>query len=99
MSQRIRERLEDCPVIAAVRDEEGLRECLKFLAQGSRLLVLPKPALHSDLCLRAACRKLEGNLEVKAGFRHRRRLTKGDQYGLFLLLDLVCNCFFAAYPV
>ena len=29
MSQRIRERLEDCPVIAAVRDEEGLRECLK----------------------------------------------------------------------
>lgn len=29
MSQKIRERLEDCPVIAAVRDEEGLRECLK----------------------------------------------------------------------
>ena len=26
MSQRIRERLEGCPVIAAVRDEEGLRE-------------------------------------------------------------------------
>lgn len=29
MNQKIREHLEDCPVIAAVRDEEGLRECLK----------------------------------------------------------------------
>lgn len=29
MAQKIRERLEDCPVIAAVKDEEGLQECLK----------------------------------------------------------------------
>lgn len=31
---------------------------IKFLAQGRHLLVLPKTALHSDLCLRADCRKL-----------------------------------------
>ncbi len=29
MGNRIREKLEDCPVIAAVRDDEGLEECLK----------------------------------------------------------------------
>ncbi|MGN0167416.1 MAG: glycerol-3-phosphate responsive antiterminator [Acetatifactor sp.] len=29
MSGRIREKLEDCPVIAAVKDDEGLKECLE----------------------------------------------------------------------
>lgn len=29
MGNRMREKLEDCPVIAAVRDDEGLEECLK----------------------------------------------------------------------
>ncbi len=29
MNGRIREKLEDCPVIAAVKDEDGLKECLK----------------------------------------------------------------------
>lgn len=29
MIRKIREQLEDCPVIAAVKDEDGLRECLK----------------------------------------------------------------------
>lgn len=29
MGNRIREKLEDCPVIAAVKDEQGLQECLK----------------------------------------------------------------------
>lgn len=29
MSSRIKEKLEDCPVIAAVKDPEGLTECLK----------------------------------------------------------------------
>lgn len=29
MGNRMRERLEDCPVIAAVKDDEGLQECLK----------------------------------------------------------------------
>lgn len=29
MSSRIKEKLEDCPVIAAVKDQEGLAECLK----------------------------------------------------------------------
>lgn len=29
MSGRIREKLEDCPVIAAVKDEEGLQACLE----------------------------------------------------------------------
>lgn len=29
MGNKIREKLEDCPVIAAVKDDEGLQECLK----------------------------------------------------------------------
>ena len=29
MGSKIREKLEDCPIIAAVRDDEGLQECLK----------------------------------------------------------------------
>ena len=28
MGSKIREKLEDCPIIAAVKDDEGLRECL-----------------------------------------------------------------------